>query len=480
MAQTRPEASARAESAGSPALPRAGMRLPRGRRVTGLLLALLGPPLATGALLAVEADLALGSILLLYLLLVVVTAAIGGLGPGVLAALTSFLLANWFFVPPFHTLTVENRDAVIELVVFLVVAAIVAVIVHLAAREQADAARSRVESALLARFTAEPVSDLALSDVLEGVRTTFGMDSAALVRAAAPQAPLASVGAAASGRPSITVPAGDDLVLVAHGPTLFGEDRALLSRLAAAAARAWEAERLTEEAARARDLEAADRVRSALLAAVGHDLRTPLAGIKASVSSLRADDVAWTPAEEAELLATIEQGADRLDSLISNLLDLSRLQSGSLAVRLAPVALDEVVARALIHERDTDVELDIPDDLPLVLADPGLLERVVANLVDNAQRFSPAGVPPHIGARATGRAVVLEVVDHGPGVREEDRHQMFVPFRRLDDRSAGAHVGLGLAIAQGFAEAIGGAVTPSDTPGGGLTMTVTVPLAPPS
>ncbi len=455
------------------------MRLSPRRRWTGLALAVVGPPLETAILSTARPDLALGSVLLLYLLLVVVTAAVGGLGPGVLAATASFFLANWFFVPPFHTLTVESRDSVIELVVFLVVAAIVSVVVHLAAKEQADAARSRFESGLLARFTAERVSDLTLADVLEEVRAIFHMDSAALVRADDPGAPLGIAGTAGSGRPSISVPAGEGLVLVAHGPTLFGEDRALLARLAAAAARAWEAQQLMEEAARARDLAAADRVRSALLAAVGHDLRTPLAGIKAAVSSLRADDVEWSPAEEAELLATIEQGADRLDALIANLLDLSRLQTGSLAVRAVPLAVDEVVARALLHEREADVAIEIPDDLPLVLSDPGLLERVVANVVDNARRYSPPGQPVRIRASVQGAVVVLEVVDHGPGVPEQDWSRLFVPFQRLDDRSAEAHVGLGLAIAQGFAEAMGAAIAPTRTPGGGLTMTLTLPLAAP-
>lgn len=144
------------------------------------------------------------------------------------------------------------------------------------------------------------------------------------------------------------------------------------------------------------------------------------------MSSLRADDVAWSPEEEAELLATIEAGADRLDALIANLLDLSRLQAGPLAVHLLPVAVDEVVARALIHERDVDAAIDIPDDLPLVLSDPGLLERVVANVVDNARRYSPPGRVVRIRASVRGAVVVLEVVDHGPGVPEPH------PGRRAD------------------------------------------------
>jgi K+-sensing histidine kinase KdpD len=453
------------------------MRLPPRRRWTGLGVAILGPPAATALLTAARGELELGTVLLLYLLLVVVTAAVGGLGPAVLAAIASFLLANWFFVPPFHTLSVESRDSVLELLVFLVVAAIVSLIVHLAAREQARAERGRFEARLLARFTAEPVSSLTTTDVLEEIRATFGMDGAALVRVDDPRTVLAAVGIPLLDRPSLVVPAGGGLMVHAHGQTPFGEDRALLARLAAAAARAWEAQELAEEAARARDLAAADRVRSALLAAVGHDLRTPLAAIKASVSSLRAEDVEWPPAERAELLATIEHGADRLDALIANLLDLSRLQTDSLAVGLMPVAVDEVVGRALLQTSEADVVVRIPDDLPLVLADPGLLERVVANVVDNARRYSPPGTPVLVEAAVRHGTLRLAVVDRGPGVAHGDRTRMFVPFQRLDDRSAGSEVGLGLAIAKGFTEACGGSLTPSDTPGGGLTLTITLPLA---
>ncbi|WP_235929665.1 sensor histidine kinase, partial [Cellulomonas citrea] len=213
----------------------------------------------------------------------------------------------------------------------------------------------------------------------------------------------------------------------------------------------------------------ADKVRTGLLAAVGHDLRSPLAAIKAAVSSLRADDVQWEPDEQAELLAAIEDGADRLSALVANLLDLSRLQAGSMPVLVQTVGVDEVVARALLHQPDVDVVLR--DDLPLVLADPGLLERVVANLVDNARRYTTSG-RVQVAAAAGPTAVRLTVTDHGPGVPPQEWERMFVPFQRLDDRSTTTGLGLGLAIAAGFTEAMGATLTPSTTPGGGLTMTV--------
>jgi K+-sensing histidine kinase KdpD len=256
---------------------------------------------------------------------------------------------------------------------------------------------------------------------------------------------------------------------------VFAEDRGALSRLAAAAARTVENQRLADEAARAKELAQIDRVRSALLGAVGHDLRTPLAGIKAAISSLRQPDLAWDSEDEAELLATVEESTDRLTDLVENLLSLSRLQAGALSVTSRPVPLDAVVAQALMHTPtgDTTVEVDVPDDLPLAYADPGLLERVVANLVDNAAKVSRQ---VRLYGHSTGDRIELRIIDHGPGIPVADRDRIFTPFQRLDDHATDG-LGLGLAIARGFTEAMEGTIMPSDTPGGGLTMTITVPAA---
>jgi K+-sensing histidine kinase KdpD len=238
----------------------------------------------------------------------------------------------------------------------------------------------------------------------------------------------------------------------------------VLGACAAGAPTALEGRRLVEQAEAA---EAVDRLRTALLQAVGHDLRTPLAGVKAAVSSLRAQDVSWTPEQTAELLATIAESAERLESLVANLLDASRLQAGALSVTLAPVGLDEVVARAVaeLPERHR-VEVDVPESLPPVRADAGLLERVVANIVDNSLRHDPGTVV------VSGAPGCLRVVDHGPGVA--DTAALFAPFQRLGDRTSGG-LGLGLAVAKGFVEAMGGTVAPSESDGGGLTMTVSLP-----
>jgi two-component system sensor histidine kinase KdpD len=291
---------------------------------------------------------------------------------------------------------------------------------------------------------------------------------------------IAAVGQPPQVRPALSAPAGPGLRLAAWGPDIFAEDRRTLTRLATAAARTLEAQRLAGQAAHARDLAEIDRVRAALLAAVGHDLRTPLASIKAAVCSLRQPDLRLSRTAQAELLATIEESTDRLDALVDNLLSMSRLQAGVLSVHSRPVALDAVVAQALLHTAPVGapVDVDVPDDLPLVRADPGLLERVVANLVTNAQAASPPDRSIRLHGYADGGHVRLDVVDHGPGVPEADRHRIFEPFQRLHDRTTTAGLGLGLAIARGFTQAMDGTLTPTETPGGGLTMTLRIPLAP--
>ncbi len=256
----------------------------------------------------------------------------------------------------------------------------------------------------------------------------------------------------------------------------------LLDGLTAQVAAALDRDRLRTQAAQAEALAEGNRMRTALLAAVSHDLRTPLASIKASVSTLRQTDVEWTEADEAALLATIETSADRLDALIGNLLDMSRLTTGSLQPFLRPTAIDEVAPVALRGlDGGSELDLSVPDGLPLVLTDPGLLERVLANLFANALGYSPAGQRPALRAGCHADGVVLEIVDHGPGVPDELKSAMFEPFQRLDSRgsepSGSTGVGLGLAVVKGFLDTMGGSVHAADTPGGGLTMQVTLPLA---
>jgi two-component system, OmpR family, sensor histidine kinase KdpD len=249
---------------------------------------------------------------------------------------------------------------------------------------------------------------------------------------------------------------------------------------AAAAETAYAGRRLSARAREAVQLAAVDRQRTALLAAVGHDLRTPLAAIKAAVTTLRQTDVPWSAEERAALLATIETSADRLNGLVANLLDASRIEAGALAVNARPVALDETVGSALIGlgESAGRVRVEVAEDLPLVMADPGLLERIVANLVDNALRHGGDG-PVEVNATAGGLSVKLAITDHGPGLDEAQRERLFAPFQQLGDQQS-TGVGLGLAVAKGFAEAMDGALVADASPGGGLTMRLRIPVAHPA
>lgn len=431
----------------------------------------------TAALVPARSQLSLASMVLLYLVPVLAAAAVGGWGPAVAAAVAAGLLVNYFFIPPFHTFAVDTIDDIVVLGVYGGVAVAVSLAVDLAARHRATAARRDAEASLLAAANGPPIEQ-SLTRLLEHVRTTYRMTTVALADGGRT---VEQVGPAPPGEPVLSVAAGAGLRLLGWGPQLFAEDRRALARLAAAAARTLQTQRLAGDAARAAELAHIDRTRAALLGAVGHDLRTPLAGIKAAASSLRQPDVDFTPHDRAELLATIEESTDRLTTVVDNLLSLSRLQAGVLSVDLGPTALDAVVARAVLatDTHTVPVDIDVPDDLAMALADPGLLERVVANLLSNACAASPPGRTVLIRGRALDDRLQLQVLDHGPGIAAADRGRVFAPFQRLNDHDP-AGLGLGLAIALGFTQAQGGTLVPSDTPNGGLTMTITLPTAPPS
>jgi two-component system sensor histidine kinase KdpD len=238
--------------------------------------------------------------------------------------------------------------------------------------------------------------------------------------------------------------------------------------------------RLTQAAAAAVPIAAGDRMRTALLAAVGHDLRTPLAAAKAAVTSLRSGDIRWSRRDHDELLATADESLDQLARLVDNLLDMSRLQAGALSVVRRPVALDDVVPLALdnLGLIGRAVVTDVPADLPDVLADPGLLERVIANLVANALRYCPPQTPPVVTGSSLGERVELRVIDRGPGIPAAQLDKVFTPFQRLGDTDNTTGVGLGLALSRGLTEVMGGTLTPEETPGGGLTMVVSLDATP--
>jgi len=447
------------------------------RRLAGVLLAAALLPVLTYVLTVFRPHLNLADDLLIYLVVVVAVTVLGGFWPAVLAAVAASLLLNWYFTEPIHTFTIQQPRELLALLLFVTVAVAVSSVVHLAARRAVQAARAREEAASLLEL-AQTVLGGADSPaaVLEHLTRTHGGQAELQERVAGRWIRAASSGVEGSLAAASRIDIRGDLILLVTGQT-DSATPALLAGYAAQAAAALDRERLRTQAAQAEALAEGNRMRTALLAAVSHDLRTPLASIKASVSSLRQTDVEWSEADEADLLATIEQNADRLDALIGNLLDMSRLHTGSLQPFLRPTAIDEVAPVALLGLDDSlRVEMAVPDGFPLVLADPGLLERVLANLFSNALQHSPeSGRPPELHAQLADDMVVIEVVDHGHGVPDEAKERIFEPFTRVGDRYPG--VGLGLAVARGFAEAMGGRIVARDTPGGGLTIAITLAAA---
>jgi two-component system sensor histidine kinase KdpD len=448
------------------------------RRLLGGVLLVAGLPLLTVALTAGRQHLDLSDDLLFYLVAVVAVAVVGGFWPAVLAAVTASLLLNWYFTRPLHTLTIAEPRNVLALMLFVTVAVTVSSVVHLAARRAIQAARSAQEAASLLALAQTVLGGADTpTAVLDHLTATWGGRAELAELSVGEWVRVAVAGTAPDGAPVTTCEMRDGLMLAVAGQPQPLTSR-MLNGFAAQAAAALDRDRLRTQAAQSEALAEGNRMRAALLAAVSHDLRTPLASIKASVSTLRQTDVQWTPADEAALLATIEESADRLNALIGNLLDASRLSSGALQPFLRSTAIDEVAPVALRGlDGGADVQLMVPDGLPLVWTDPGLLERVLANLFANALAYSPPGRRPSLHACPAGDTVILEVTDHGRGVPDELKAAMFEPFERLDARGTGTGVGLGLAVVKGFLDAMGGSVTAADTPGGGLTMRVILPAA---
>ncbi|GAA1765512.1 sensor histidine kinase [Luedemannella helvata] len=470
-----------------------GRGLSARRRLSGFAVAALGLPLLTVVLDRLRADVSLPSTMLLFLSLVVAVALVGGLAPALVAAVGGFLLINYFFTPPLAGFTIAERENVLALVVFLVVAAAVATVVDLAARRTREAARAHAEAQTLAIVAGSVLrGQQPLPALLERLRETFGLAGVSLLelRPGQPLTPdvrrdptawavAASVGdaCAAPAEGQTDVPVDDGLALVLRGEPLAAADRRIVEAFAAQAAIALRQQRLAEQAAAAGELADADRLRAALLSAVSHDLRTPLASAKAAVGSLRSPDVEFPAEDREELLATAEESIDKLTRLVENLLDMSRLQAGALGVHPQALSVAEAVPRAVDDLGDAagDVRLAVPDDLPEVYADPALLERILVNVLANALRYSPPDRPPLIMASVHDGRMQVRVVDHGPGIPPADRDRVFLPFQRLGDRDNATGIGLGLALSRGLAQAMGGNLEPDSTPGGGLTMILSLP-----
>lgn len=454
------------------------------RNLVGFVVAAVALLVATVLLVQIRTTVGESTALAVYLLVVIAVSAVGGLAPGLSAAVIAPLLANWFLIPPYRTFRIAERGHVIELLVFIAVAVAVSSFVSISARRAREAERARREATILAEL-AGPVGSDPLDRIVEHLCTSFSLDGVALLRCDGSPGDWVTVAAAGSHPPvhpdtaDVTEPVDDDVLLVAAGGVLTADDHRVLGSFVQQLRLAIEQQRLSETAARAEVLDRADELRTAMLRAVSHDLRTPLAGIKASVSSLRQHDVEWPPDVRDEFLEAIEDDTDRLTAIVTNLLDLSRLQAGVLRPALRPVALEEVIPAALnsLGPRAQAVRMELPEHPDDLVADPALLERVVANLVGNALTWSPAAGSVRLAVHRRGDSIQVHVVDHGPGIRPAQRAQVLQPFHRLGDGAHQPGLGLGLAIADGLTAAMGGHLELRDTPGGGLTAVITLPRA---
>ncbi|WGW13394.1 DUF4118 domain-containing protein [Saxibacter everestensis] len=449
------------------------------RRILGFALALIGGPLLTWLLATLRTADTITSDVLSYQLLVILVALLGGIWPALFAALLSGLTLDFFFIDPLYTVTVGEPSHLLALIFYIVNALLVSYVVDKSARRSRRAQRAAAESELLATVAGNVLrGGDALQALTSRIREAFDQHC---VRLVADGEPLYTDGDPVPVYSPSVFPVGGGAWLELYGNDLAAADRRLLSVIVAQVEVALEFRDLSEAAKEIGPLAEADRVRSALLAAVGHDLRRPLTAATAAVTGLKAPDVTWSETDRAELLNTAEDSLNTLSALVTNLLDVSRLQAGALAVSVSDISVEDVILPAL-EELDlgpANVSIEIPAVLKPVLADEVLLQRVLVNLLANACRFSPDDSRVVIAVSELADTVQIRVIDFGPGIPIQRRGEIFVPFQRLGDTDNTAGLGLGLALAKGLTEGMGGKLDVESTPGGGLTMVVSLPVASP-
>jgi len=427
---------------------------------------------------AFDADLTVAALLLLVTVL-----AVGSLGfPAALAAaVVGFLALNWLFTEPTGSLKIERSDDVVALIVFAASAALIGVTVQRlstlrrSAQRREDEARIRLE--LTNRLLAGTNVDDALRGAADALAELFAFDACALTTG--PTAAVAE-GALAAANVRVDAP-GVTLLAVAREP-LAPADRQLLEALVAGLAAGVDRLRLQEQVRQVQLAAEVGRQRAGFLSAVSHNLRTPLTAVKAAAGTLLASWSRIEPEERRELLETISDEAERLERLVRNTLELSRIRAGALEVEPERVDIADLVQHAVRRLRPIArahrVRLDVDEDLPPVSLDVTMAEQILLNLLENALRFAPPGSEIVVGAHArpAGDEIELRVIDHGPGVPADAHERIFEEFQSVDTRPDRAGTGLGLAIVRALVVAHGGSVRYENTPGGGATFVCTFPL----
>ncbi|WP_194763153.1 ATP-binding protein [Microbacterium sp. UFMG61] len=470
-----------AAAGGRVALPRiTGGALGWRRQLLGFAIALVVGPLLSWAMFAFRSPESITVEVLAFQLLVVIVALVGGVRPAVFAAVLSGITLDFLFVSPIFTITIAHPLHVLALALYVVIAILVSIIVDQAARRARTAQRAAAEAELLAAVAGNVLrGDNAVLALVSRTREAFGLSG---VRLLAPDGEvLASDGEPVADGRATTVPVGIDGalgMLELHGEPLDTPARRLLDAIVAQLTAAIEHTDLRATAREVVALAETDQVRTALLSAVSHDLRRPLASAVAAIGGLRGAH-GLSASDREELLATADESLATLSSLVTDLLDVSRVQAGVLAVSTMRLDVAGPVLAAVdeLGLGPSDVELALDGGLPAVSADPVLLQRVLVNVIANAHRHSPPDTRVIVSTSALGERAEIRVIDRGSGVPAEKRDQIFQPFQRLGDTDNTTGLGLGLALSRGFAEGMGGTLTPEDTPGGGLTMVISLPLA---
>jgi two-component system, OmpR family, sensor histidine kinase KdpD len=440
-------------------------------RLTGVLVSVGLVIAVTGAIELLKPHVPVLGLGVLYLFAVLPVAVFWGVAYALAVSVASMLTFNFFFLPPLYTFTLADSRNWFALTVFVVTALVVS---ELAARSR----RQARESALLAEIATSLLERGEVSGELERIASetarALGVESARIeVGAERPSARDAQ---------SYPLEAGGKRVgtIYLERPRRWtaAARRRLLPALASLLGVAIDRERLAQEAVEAEALRQSDAMKTALLRAVSHDLRSPLMAIQTAASSLAHEGLVLDDGDRAELLATVLDEAIRLDRLVSNLLDVSRLQAGAAEPRSELTAVDDLVVQALgeLGEAGANVVVSFPDDSPAVRVDPHQIQRVIVNVLENAVKYSPPSEPIRVQVQTTGSEVLIRVVDHGPGITAAERDRIFEPFQRGSHDGVAHGAGLGLAIARGFAEANSGRLWTESWQGQGATFVLALPL----
>ena len=449
--------------------------LTRKRRILGFVVALLGGPALTGLLSLFRSEDSITTDVLSYQLLVVIVALVGGIWPALFAAVLSGITLDFLFIEPLYTIHIHQPHHLLSLVLYVLIASLVSFVVDRAARYTRAARRSAAESELIQTIAGSVLrGDNAIQALIDRTREAFQLPGVRLMRG---EDVLARSGEPLPDNHHASIRITDDTTLELHGPDLAASEQRLLAVVTAQFAATLEHEHLTQTAKQIEPIAASDRVRGALLSALSHDLRRPLAAASAAVGGLKAAGPDLASAQKRELLDTAEESLGALATLVTDLLDVSRLQAGVLTIAEIPTDPAETIAPALdeLHLGPTDVTLALNHGDAVAHADPVLLQRVLVNLLTNAHRYSPAGTPIHVSTSTFADRLEIRIIDRGPGIPPEKLDDIFLPFQRLGDTDNTTGLGLGLALSRGFIEAMHGTLTPEDTPGGGLTMVISLP-----